>query len=160
MRLVLIIGVALLILGGGGAGAYFYFMHPAEASVGDTAEHKDASEAGKEHGKEGEAAVFVEMDPLILPIVGARGATQTISLVIVLEVASEKDKETVKNLIPRLKDAYIQNMYGVLSRRNAMPDGMLQIAPLKERLNRISKQVLGEGVVNDVLLQVVQQRPI
>ncbi len=161
MRLVIIIVVALLLLGGGGAGAYFYFQHPAEASVGETDEHQDAKEAEKGHGDEGEpAAAFVEMDPLILPIIGAKGATQTVSLVIVLEVADEAKAEEVKHLTPRLKDAYIQNMYGMLSRKNALQDGMIQVGPLKERLNKISKQVLGDDVVHDVLLQVVQQRPI
>ncbi len=159
--MIIIIAVALLLLGGGGAGAYLYFQHPAEASVGETEEHADAKETKKGgHGEEGEAASFVEMDPLILPIVGAKGLSQTVSLVIVLEVSDEKNAELVKHLSPRLKDAYIQDMYGVLSRKNAMPDGVIQIAPLKERLGRISKEVLGEGIVNDVLLQVVQQRPI
>ena len=34
------------------------------------------------------------------------------------------------------------------------------IAALKARLNKISTEVLGDDKVNDVLLQVVQQRPI
>lgn len=153
MRLVIIIALALIMLGGGGAGAYFLFMKPAEASVGETAEHKEAKEEEKK-----EPGAFVEMDPLILPIIGARGITQTVSVVIVLEVKDETKVEEVKHMSPRLKDAYIQDMYGVLSKKNSMPNGVLQVGPLKERLHKISQNVLGEDVVNDVLLQVVQQR--
>ncbi len=153
MRFVIIIVIALLFLGGGGAGAYFFLMKPAEASVGETAEHKEAKEE-----KKAEPGAFVEMDPLILPIIGSRGISQTVSVVIVLEVADETKVEEVKHMSPRLKDAYIQDMYGVLSKKNAMPDGVLQVGMLKERLHKISKSVLGDEVVKNVLLQVVQQR--
>ena len=38
--------------------------------------------------------------------------------------------------------------------------GIIQVGKLKKRLNKVSEKVLGEDVVHDVLLQVVQQRPI
>ena len=155
MRIAIIAVIALLLLGGGGAGAYFFLLHPAEASVGKTPEHQEAKEE-KEVNKE----LFVTLDPLILPIIGSHGVSQTVSLVIVIEVADEKQAEIVKTLTPRLKDAYIQDMYGVLSRKNVMPNGTLDVGMIKERLNHISRDVLGEGVVKDVLLQVVQQHPV
>lgn len=154
MRLVIIVVLALLVLGGGGAGAYFFFMKPAEASVGKTEEHKEA----KEDKKSDEATAFVKMDPLILPIIGARGISQSVTLVVALEVADDAKAEEVKHVLPRLKDAYIQDMYGVLSKQNAMPQGVLQVGMIKERLQKISQTVLGDDTIKNVLLQVVQQR--
>ena len=66
----------------------------------------------------------------------------------------------VERLSPRLKDAFIQDMYGALNRKGSMENGVLQVSPIKERLNKISVKVLGKEKVNDVLLQIVQQRPI
>jgi flagellar FliL protein len=147
--------MALLILGGGGAAAYLYFMHPAEASVG-----KNQTNANKAETAADDKSAFVQMDPLILPIIGSGGITETVSLVIVIEVPDEKSADTVKKLTPLLKDAYIQDMYGVLNKRNAMPDGVIQVGMIKDRLNHVSRQVLGDEVVKNVLLQVVQQHPI
>ena len=66
----------------------------------------------------------------------------------------------VEHLKPKIKDAFIQDMYGVLNRHAALKGGVIQVGVLKERLNKMSAKVLGEDKVYDVLLQVVQQRPI
>ncbi len=165
MRMVLIAVVAVLVLGGGGAGAYFYFSKPAEASAGEAAKevaaaHKkdEKKKGGGGHG--GGGAEFVELDPLILPIIDNSGVTQTVSLVIALEVEDKAKAEEVKKLTPRLKNAYIQDMYGVLNKHAALKGGVVQVSAIKDRLTKITLEVLGEDMVSDVLLQVVQQRPI
>ncbi len=156
MRILMIIIVALVLVSGAGAGAFFYFHQSAEASVGKTDEH-----AAKKEEKKVNTDAFVEMDPLILPVIGNHGVSQTVSFVIVLEVEDEKTADIVKHLTPRLKDAYIQDMYGVLSRKNVMsPDGTINVGMVKERLGKVSQTVLGDDMVKDVLLQVVQQHPI
>lgn len=161
MKIAIMAVIAILVLGGGAGGAYFYFNQKAEASVGETDEHKVAKE--EKHDKKGGAPAhlaFVEMDPLVLPIIDADGISQLVSLVIVLQVHDDKQKAEVTAQIFRIKDAYIQDMYGVLNKHEAVKDGVIQVSLLKERLNAASTRVLGEGVVSDVLLQVVQQRPI
>ncbi len=163
MRLVIIAVVALLVLGGGGAAAYFMFLQPAEASVGEEADDGHGKEAkkGKDDGHgEGHGTEFVELDPLILPIVDNEGVNQVVSLVIALEVSNAEDAANVKHMAPKLKDAYIQDMYGVLNRHAALKGGVIQVSTIKKRLNKISAEIMGEDVVQDVLLQVVQQRPI
>ena len=157
--------MALLLMGAGGAGGYFYFQQTAVASYG--AENLDARAAKEAEKKAAKKAAenaknlrFVEMDPIILPIIDAEGVSQVVTLVISLEVVGEKNAEYALQLSPRLKDAYIQDMYGVLNRKASMEGGVIKVEELKERLNRISTKVLGESKINDVLLQVVNQRPI
>lgn len=163
MRVIIIVLVVLVAFAGGAGGAYFYFMQPAEASVGE--EHKEEekhAEKGKgdKKGKDGGyGAIFVELDPLILPIVDNDGVNQVVSMVIALEVKDSAAEITVKGMKPKLKDAYIQDMYGVLNRHAALKGGVVQVNKIKKRLNKITNHVLGEDVVKDVLLQVVQQRP-
>lgn len=159
MRKILLVAVALLVLGGGGAGAYFYFTKSAEAATTEDGEPKAEKKAKKDsHNKD--HYEFVELDPLILPIIDSEGVTQTVSLVVALEVADANTAAKVKGMSPRLKDAYIQDMYGVLNAKAALKGGVIQVGMLKERLNKVSHKVLGDDVVQDVLLQVVQQRPI
>lgn len=162
MRGIIIALVALIVVVGGAGGAYFYFMQPAEASVGE--EHEDAKHAKKDKDKKGKDekahGEFVELEPLILPIVDDEGVSQVVSLVISIEVADEKGKYKVEKLQPKLKDAYIQDMYGVLNRHAALKGGVIQVAAIKKRLNKITAYILGDDIAQDVLLQVVQQRPI
>lgn len=154
MKMIIMVVLALVVLSGGGAGAYFYFKAPAEAATGE------GGAEGKPH-KKGDPALFVyyEMDPLVLPIVDRDKITQTISLVVALEVADEDTRTLVESYGPKLKDAYLQSLYGMLNKKAAMEGGLIEISSLKKRLNLISNEILGEGVVNDVLLQVVQERP-
>lgn len=172
MRKILILLVVLLVLGGGGGGAYYVFvMQPAQAASlkeGDAAHgeagtdekaEEHAEEGGDGHGEKGKSE-FVELDPLILPIVDNSGVNQVVSLVIAIEVPGPTAKDKVKSMSPRLKDAYIQDMYGMLNEHAAMKGGVVQVAMIKERLNEITLDIMGKDTVNEVLLQVVQQRPI
>lgn len=162
MKIAIMALVAILVLGGGAGGAYFYFNQKAEASIGEDGEHAEAKDVKKEHKKDEKPAhlSFVEMEPLILPIIDADGISQMVSLVIVLQVHDDKQKAEVAGQMFRIKDAYIQDMYGVLNKHAAVKDGVIQVSVLKEKLNAANTRVLGEGVVSDVLLQVVQQRPM
>lgn len=165
MKFVLMALAGLLLLGGGAAGAYFFFDKPAEAAAGPADEAQEAHKAKKaDHGGghgEGADVQYVEMQPLVLPIIDDNGVSQVVSLVMVLEVNDVGTAGEVRRLEPRLKDAYLQDMYGVLNKEAAMGDGgVVEVAKIKARLNKVTERVLGKGVVNDVLLQVVQQRPI
>lgn len=103
---------------------------------------------------------FVELEPLVLPVLDEDGVSQIISLVVSFEVENELAVLEVQKLMPRLKDAFIQDMYGALGRDVAMEGGVLQVGAIKERLSKVSSKVLGDKIVKDVLLQVVQQRPV
>lgn len=145
--------MALLLLGGGGAGAYFY-MGKSEASVGEKAAPEKTEKA------EGEAKVeYISMQPIILPIIGRDGISQTVSMVVSIQVSDKTKAEEVKLNLPKLADAYLSDMYGTLSQKAAMQGGVIKVSMLKARLASITKKVMGEGMVDDVLLQVLQQHP-
>ena len=156
MKKAIIAVIAVLFLGGAGFGAYTFFNKPAEAT-----ETKEAAK-GAEAAHEGEAATptFVELKPLVLPIVDRDGVSQIISIVISLETDDPEKAAQVELMRPRLTDAYIQGMYGVLNSKSVMADGILQVGYIKNRLHAITVKVMGEDKVNDVLLQVVQQRHV
>ena len=119
-----------------------------------------ASEAKAE--AEGEAAEpsvqFIELAPLILPVINEYGVQQVVSLVVALEVDSQEKADKVTKYSPRLTDAYLSDLYGAFSHKSPA-GGQVPIAYLKKRLNLMSAKVLGENVVNDVLVQLMQNRP-
>ena len=101
---------------------------------------------------------FVELDPLVLPIVDNNGVSQTVNMVVALEVKSEGDVSKIELYKPKLVDAYLQDLYGVLNEHAALKGGVIQLGIVKKRLLAISNEILGEDVVQAVLLQVVSQR--
>lgn len=109
---------------------------------------------------EGGDVEYVKLDPLILPIIDQDGVYQVLSLAVVIEVGGVSDADKVKAKQPRLKDAYIQDMYGILNENAALKGGVIQVNMIKKRLNSITDRVMGDEIDTEVLLQVVQQRPI
>ena len=103
---------------------------------------------------------YVKMSPLILPIIDDDGVFQTLSMVVTIEVDNQISADKVREKSPKLKDAYIQDMYGVLNEYGALKGGIIQVHIIKDRLNMITKKVLGDDIEAEVLLEVVQQRQI
>lgn len=162
MKKLIVAVVALLLLGGVGFAAYTYFGTPAEAAAveGDKEKAVTKEQAEKDKAAADAAIAFVKMDSLVLPIVGKNGVSQVINLSITLEVKDELTAKEIEKLTPRLRDAYIQDMYGVLTQKSAMADGVVQVDFIKTRLNKVTEKVLGPDKVKDVLLQTLQQRKV
>lgn len=165
MKYFLILVTALLLIAAGGAGGYFVFQKTAVASAGALTEVQKAEKQARELAamkakEQADLLRFVELDPIVLPIVDAQGVSQVVTLVISLEVIGDENAELASKMTPRLKDAYIQHLYGVLSRKASMEGGVIKVDDLKKRLTKVSAKVLGDHKVNNVLLQVVNQRSI
>lgn len=103
---------------------------------------------------------YFEMSPIMVPVINGMGLSQQVSMIVSIEVPKGRLDE-VSAYGPRLTDAYIQDMYGVLSAGYGLVHGnVLDIPAIKQRLSGVTVRVLGDDVVHDVLLQVVQQRPL
>ncbi len=102
----------------------------------------------------------MKLNPLILPIIDNDGVQQVVNLVVTIEVDDSAGAEKVRSVSPRLTDAYLQDMYGILHKHAALKGGIIQLAMIKERLNKITHKVVGEDIHTEVLLQHVEQRPI
>ena len=117
------------------------------------------AESAKKEG-DSNAKEYVKLAPIILPVIDNDGVYQVISMVVSLEVGSVSEADKIKAAKPRLADAYIQDMYGVMNAHEALKGGILQVGMVKKRLGRVTDKVLGKDVHAEVLLQAVQQRPI
>lgn len=120
----------------------------------------NASASSSEDTSDEGSVEYVTLDPLILPIIDQDGVYQVLSLAVVIEVSGVSDADKIKAKAPRLKDAYIQDMYGILNENAALKGGVVQVNMIKKRLNYLTHKIMGDDVKTEVLLQVVQQRPI
>jgi hypothetical protein len=95
---------------------------------------------------------------LSLPILDDTGLSQAVSFSVVIEVPDGRRAQLVRANEPRLTDAYIHDMYGVWRKDAAYRDGVVHVDVIKDRLSRSSRRILGGDNVNDVSLEVVDQR--
>lgn len=147
MKKLLIIVVVALLLGGGGAGAWLFLTKDNNAEAAEPPPPTDAP------------PVFVEFNPLHLPILGEEAVNQIIDIIVVLEVDDEATADRVISVAPRLTDAFMQDLYGDLHMQDLAPHGTVDVRRIKRRIVAAANRTLGEGVVNDALVQMLNQRP-
>jgi flagellar protein FliL len=161
VKIILLILVCALIFGGGGfAGGWFLFVGRNQLfGHGDAqTEHKEAPPPKADPMTE--TPMFVNIGPLTVPVLGAEKAEQFVTILLALEVADQPTADQIRNLGPRLTDAFLTTLYGSLASGSMFRGGVLDVAQGKSRLVPVTSKVVGQGIVRDVLVQVVNQRPM
>ncbi len=149
MKKLVVILVAALVLGGGG---YIGWMQYGAAGSGEDAGGGSVS-AGGESAPGGDHALFVELEPLTAPFLRDGKFAHYVLIVINLEVGSQPDIERVREMLPRLRDAFVTELHALAATRS--PDQrLINVGRVKARLIAGTHRVLGPGVVRDVLVQL------
>jgi hypothetical protein len=146
--------IAALLLGGA-LGACMSAQHAHWLGLKAYAGGKEARQA-----EEAKQHRFLKFKTLSLPILDDTGLSQAVSFSVVIEVPDGRRAQLVRANEPRLTDAYIHDMYGVWRKDAAYRDGVVHVDVIKDRLSRSSRRILGDENVNDVSLEVVDQRPM
>ena len=162
MKKIVIIALSILFLASIGGGSVILlnpsFAASDEAKKGD---EEQVSSTKKDSGDlDYNNMLYVLIDPIMIPVVGRRGVEQMVTISIVLEVEGAYTSANVRSYIPRLADAYMTNMYDFLTSYAYSDEKLIKVSALKDLLTKITHNVVGEGMVNDVLIQNIQQRPI
>ncbi len=146
MKRILLAVLALLIMSGSGGGAawYFYFREQPENPDADLMAAAPIR-------------LFVDFDPLVLPVIRDGRVIQHITFTIILEVPNEEAKETISLADLRLKDAFRAELFALYSKRY-IQNREDAITILNRRLQTVSNRVLGEGVIERVLVNITSKR--
>ena len=139
MKKLILIVVLLLLLAGGGGGAYWWFFM------------RGGDPAAEEAPPPPEPAVFVEMEPLTIPVIRGGAVAKYVLLKLSLEVEDAGAQQEVEERMPRLKDAFLRDLHAYFA---SIPlDSPLNVRTVKKRLQRVCDRTVGPGVVQEVLLQ-------
>jgi flagellar FliL protein len=150
MKLVIIlVVVAVLLLGGGGA-AYFF----RDALFGDGGETPAAAKAPIKSDTE---ALFVDLETINIAVIRNRRVLKHVILQVSLEIANEEVRSPVTKSLPRIKDAFINDMYDYYAIIPANRKGV-NVEAIKKRLKRTVDTVMRDGSVKDVLIQGAIER--
>lgn len=156
MRLIILLIVLVMLLGAAGGAAWYLFLRePTEEEL--AAEAEAAAEAQRTPAP----PIFVEFNPIQVPIVDDDSPDQLVNIILALEVDSQEDADRIITLAPRLNDAFLIELYGGLSSNDLIDSNeLVNVERLKRRLLQAANRILGEDAINDVLIQLVSQRPI
>jgi flagellar FliL protein len=139
MKKIIIVVVLLVLAGGGFAAWYFYFKGGGEA------------EAPAPEGEHAAGAIFVAMEPFIIPVIQEDRVVKHMSLAVKLEVAGPAAEQKVKEFLPYIRDAFLTKLHTALSRSDVNQN--YDAPKLKRQLLAECEKVVGPGVVNNVLIE-------
>ncbi|MFN4282650.1 MAG: hypothetical protein ACK4NA_08420 [Alphaproteobacteria bacterium] len=107
----------------------------------------------------GELILHTPLPLFSIPVIRDNEVTDHVNIAIMIETKGEKNRDKIIAGRYKLYDAYLRDLYGLLAIKRA--DGQLfDQQVVKIRLARVSDKVLGPGVVNDILVRGISQRPI
>lgn len=147
-RLILLVVVVLLLAGGGGA-AWWFFLREAPA---------EADAAPETESKESRRKRFVELEPMVLPIIREGQVTLHLTIVLAVQLTEPMPEVNVARLQRPLRDALFSELHAVYALRYVQEKGFDH--PLvRERLMRASERILGAGEVTAVLVRKLGANP-
>ena len=113
-----------------------------------------------ESGGLGGSKVYVSIGPIILPVITDDGPQQIVTMIVSLQVNDTNDSDKVRQQLPRLIDSYMRALYGKLD-SNSMRNGVvLDVDFVKRKVTKATEEIMGKGVVEDVLIQAISQRQV
>jgi hypothetical protein len=110
MKLIVIVVVVVVLLAGGGGAAYF-FHDALFGAAGEQAAAKLPIEKTPD-------ALFVDLETLNIAVIHKRRIEKHVVLQVALEVVNEAARVRVSKSLPRIKDAFIKDMYDFYAYQN------------------------------------------
>ena len=152
MKKLILLFLMLLILIGGTAGALkFLELGPFKLKKG---------EVSKKFFKKQEldTTVFIEMDPLAIPIFQGNKVAATIQILVKLETNSEDNAEIIRDRMPVITDAFVRDLHSFMPRLLKAKE-QVDVLIIKQRLKMVADKVAGKGLIQTVLVQSVLNQP-
>lgn len=148
MRIVILIVVAVILLLGGGGATWWFLMGPG-------AEQADELIAEINKPK----PVFVPVDPpLVISLIQEGEVTHHVTMQLNLMLDDDGNLDETTRRMPLLRDALLTELHSLFSLRLVRNAGF-ESDLVKQRLMQVCARQLGKGIVSDILLREVEQRP-
>jgi hypothetical protein len=159
---ILLLSLALLLLASWAAGpGRFVSAASASEGSGDKAE-KPEDKTAKDKLRAmfgGELLQHLPLPIFSIPVIRDNEVTDQVNIAIVVETKGEANRDKVIAGRYKLYDAYLRDLYGLLAIKRA--DGqLLDQQVVKIRLARVSDKLFGQGVINNILVSGISQRPL
>jgi hypothetical protein len=122
-----------------------------------------ASPAG-EQNREGAAPVvsgpaFVKLPLFNIPVIEGDKVTRQVRVGLALELVEGLKADSIDEKKPAVIDAFFRDLYGMFGQRSQTPRVAVERS-IKQRLAQTAERVLGPGMVRQVLILELLERPV
>jgi hypothetical protein len=147
--------------------AFLVFVLTAAASLGALLPHARAVAAEADDGNgeskkklpewfSTQSTEYYTMPQFVVPIIEGNAVTRQITLLVTLETTGSANREKLVDNRARLQDAFLRDIYGVLSVHR--PAGKGYHNAVKTRLQVAGDRIVGAGVIDNVLVKTTYDR--
>jgi len=103
--------------------------------------------------------VYIDMEPLVIQIIQSARAVSKIQIQIKLQANGEDKAVEIKRLMPKINDLFFIDLYAFIPRLLKQTE-RLDSAILKARLMLMTERNLGKGLLQDIFVESVVDKPI
>lgn len=147
MRIVILIVVAFVLLLGGGGAAWWFLLGPGAQRTSEMIAEINRPEP-----------VFFPVEPpLVISLIQENEVTHHVTMQLTLLLADGEDLATTTDALPLLRDALLTELHSLFALRLVRNAGF-ESDLVKQRLLLICAELLGKGVVSEILLREVERR--
>ncbi len=147
MRRLIFLLILLPFLVGGGIGGYLYYF-------------QNEPEAGPPPLPPAPVLLFTSLTPMTVSMLGSDKAEQLVTLRIVLEIPNAAALDRIQAMQPRLQNALTETLYTALSDPTVQSNSVIDLPRLRRRLLAACDRTMGRGIVAQVLIHGITQRPV
>jgi hypothetical protein len=146
MKKIMIIVAVLLILTGGAVGVLkFLKMGPFMEEEVVEVEDQEPEE---------EKAIFIQMEPILIPIFNGSQVAAKIQLQIKLETSDTENAIKIQRRLTKISNVFITDLHAFMPRLIKQQE-RVDVIVLKARLKEIASRHLEKGMIDDILIQSV-----
>ncbi len=114
---------------------------------------------GEERKAKGNETIFIDMEPLVIPIFEGDTVKATVQIQVKLETNSSDSADTINRMMPRISDLFIRDLHGFMPRLLKKQQG-IDVLVVKQRLKLISDKLIGPDLIQNILVQSVVETPV
>lgn len=158
VRLIIILVLVLGIVGGGTYGAAMFIPRMVPPIILETLGIPVPEPIPEDPNKRPEVTQLIDLEPMTIPLFRDGDVQRFLVIHILIEVEPGENFERVNTNLVRIMDAYILYIHALnaLDIRPGIDDRKF----LKDRLLQKTEEIVGKGVVVDLLFQAVFERDI
>ena len=152
MKKLILLFLMLLLLIGGTAGALILLeLGPFKPKKGEISKKVIQKQ-------EKDTTIFIDMDPLAIPIFQGNKVAATVQILVKLETSSEENAEIIKDRMPVITDAFVSDLHSFMPRLLKAKE-RVDVLIIKQRLKMVADKVAGKGLITNVLVQSILEQP-
>ena len=149
-KLLLIFGLLIMLGGGTVSSLKFLNLGPFK---GDEVVEED-----KQEEEVDDTTMFVDMEPLAIPIFQGNRVAATVQIQVKLETNGKDNVKKIKRIMPIITDAFVRDLHSFMPRL-LKAEERIDVLIIKQRLQLIGDKVVGKGLIKNVLVQSVIEQP-